>query len=334
MATPPTADPTAPNSERSAWERLRIAATYVSTVGLAAAVAVTVARAGDFDPTGQRIVTVLFAGGALFVLLIVRRDLCPDPLSGVLTLTGITGTVVAVLITVGAIEDEPAPGCINTDGPIAATVSGFEGSAVLFSRATPASDAKGLLTRGCKLRALGYCIGASHRDALQEGINDVRWLLLSGRQGLIGAGDIAGTIPRGESAMVKCPGGLDLPDRVDVGAATIDRAQGRVSILARASRAAFIGFALALPDGTWKRLGWDRAPENDVPMIAEVPEATRGATIIAVACVGFQRPVAARDQERLQVGTVAPKDLPYVTQPTSQRPEDAACDAGIPDPAD
>lgn len=110
------------------------------------------------------------------------------------------------------------------------------------------------------------------------------------------------------------------PARVDVEAAVFDIAQRRVSILAKAPRAAFIGFALAMPNGKWKRLGWDRAPENDRPMIADAPDATRGATIIAVACLAFQRPVEARDQARLGVGTVAPKDCPSLRNPRPGAP--------------
>lgn len=335
MAEPREAKKQPRRDDEEARSGLLATAGCVAAGAILGALAGIIAKGADLDPTAQQGITIFVCIASTAIGLLLVRDARPQEsaIGTIVTLLGVAAAVVAALIAVGGIEDEPALGCINTEGPLEVTVSAE--AAVLFSRATPASDPKGLLIRGCRVRALRYCVGAQHRDALQEGVYDSRWFVLSDDQGLLASGDTAGTTPREEEPS-RCAGSTLEPDQVTFEAAVFDEEQGRVALLAQAPRAAFIGFAIALPDGRFKRLGWDRAPENDLPTVAVAPpEATRGATVIAVACMAFLRPVdGVTDSAALGRGRAPDQPLPTVVQPTAEAAEDAACDAGIPAPPD
>jgi len=70
--------------------------------------------------------------------------------------------------------------------------------------------------------------------------------------------------------------------------------------------------------------------------MAAPEEAQLGVTVVAVACMAFNRPVAAvTDSAPLAAGRAPAAALPTVIQPKpSERPGEAACQAGVPAPDD
>ena len=318
-----------PNDEIDRAWPIALGLLYLLAGTLAAVLAVEVAKALGSDPQGQRVVAFACVGSALLLLLSNNRVREGGPITVIATLIGGSAAAVAALSYVGPIEAEPQRGCINSDGPFDVTVSGE--TTVLFSQASSTSQPKGLLLLGCQLKAEGYCIGTVHRDAIEEQVIDTRWLILSEDQGLIPAGRTAGHVPA--DARKACPGGVPPPDKLNFSAAVLDVSKATVAVQAVAPRAAFIGFAFKLPSNRWRRLGWDKTPEDSQPLNAPAPaEATPGLEIAAVACVAFRHSSGPVRYAKLGRGTTSPTELPAVKQPTSARPEHAACDAAIPPP--
>lgn len=311
------------------WLLLLVIA-YVGAGAIAAVLAVETAQLFGLDPEGQRVVAFVVVGAALVLLAFNPRLRQGDPVAVAATLLGISVAVVGALSYVGPIEEEPALGCINSDGHLDATISAE--TAVVFSRATPASEPRRMLLRGCQIHPTGWCVGAVHGDVLEQEVRDSRWLLLPDDEGLVASGHTVGTTPPDEEPS-KCPGGVGRPDQVDFTAAIVDARSSTVALQARAPRAAFIGFAMRRDDGRWARLGWDKAPEDDVALHAPMPpDAKPGAQIAAVACIAFLRPSGAVGQATLGRGRAKPTELPLVKQPVAERPGDAACNSAVPPP--
>jgi hypothetical protein len=69
---------------------------------------------------------------------------------------------------------------------------------------------------------------------------------------------------------------------------------------ATSPRAAMVGFALQITRGkepTYMRIGWDRSPEDDLPVaFAATPQMKKGGKIVAVSCIGFRAPAASAPQ--------------------------------------
>jgi hypothetical protein len=311
---------------RRAWVR---AAAYMVGGLLVALGAVILMRSLDADRDAQRIAAFFVVVGALFLLLRNENIETKDPLTVLATLIGLGGAAVAALTLVGSIETPPPLGCINTDGPIRGTV-GAE-TTTIYARATQASEPQGLLLRGCQLEFEGYCIGSVHFDATVDAVRDTRWMILSGGRGLVASGDTVGTTPR-DLGPSKCAGGVPPPDRLVFHEAAIDGTSGLVRLQAVAPRAAVIGFALQLRDGRWRRLGWDKIADDDIPLVARVPaEARVGATVSATPCIAFQRPAGPTRYARLRRGDAAGR-APFVRQPVGWNPREVACQAGIVEP--
>lgn len=321
------------DSDRSAalrrfWRTLVI----VVVAAASAAIAVLVLRAADASREVQSVAVFFVVGVAL--LLVIH---------GVLTETtepiGILGAAVAITLgVIGAlnylqiIEPDPAVGCLNSHGAIRASAAADK--TIVYSKATPLSDPQALLLPGCALKFTGYCIGAVHGDATQgEDVREARWLILDDHQGLVAAGDTVGTIPA-DTQPSPCPGGLEPPGQPMFSGVVADAQEGVAELDARADRAAYVGFAIEQPNRRSQRLGWDRLPADDDPVVLPVPPGTRtGARVAAATCVGVQRPVGKPVIRPLRSGSLAaPKDLPIVRQPTYSNPGLAACDAGLPEP--
>jgi hypothetical protein len=319
----------APGEKPDRGRAIALVLLYLAIGTGAAVIAVEIVQALGLDPTGQRVVAFACVGTALLLLAGNSRVKAGEPVAVIATLLGICTAAVAALGYIGPIEAEPPLGCINSSGEIDATVSGE--TTVVFSRATPASEPKRLLLRGCQLKAEGYCVGAVHQDALENQVLDSRWLILSDNQGLVPAGRTVGNTPA--HAHKRCAGDVPRPDHLTFTAAELDRAKATVALQAVAPRAAFVGFALEHPDGRWVRLGWDKTPEDDQPLNAPAPaEAVRGAEVAAVACIAFRRSSGPVRRATLGRGRTDRTDLPVVKQPIWSRPEQAACDAAVPPP--
>ncbi len=225
----------------------------------------------DLRPTSD-------AGASLPTLV---RDVRLAAVSGLVALTVATAALITGLLGGG---DE-------TDSFEMTTA----GETVVFARATPASDTVGLLLSGKEVVAGGYCVGAVHRDVLDDAVLDSRWVIIDRPDGLVPAGGLVGTIPA-DLAPMNCPGALQPPDKISVLTAVIDRRNERLELKADAPRAAFVGFAVRTTSGGWQRVGWDRAPGAPDPVVlplpleAEAPELDR---VAAVACIAYRRASAA-----------------------------------------
>jgi len=302
----------------------------VAAVG--AAVAVVALRALNASRELQTLAVFFSVFLALLgaILLVVTESTEP---------IGILGAAVALAIgVVGAlnylevIEPDPPVGCLNSDGPIEASVASDK--TIVSSKATALSDARRLLLPGCTLKFTGYCIGAVHGDAIQgEDVREARWLILDDNQGLIASGDTVGTIDP-DIKPSPCPGGLNPPGSPVFASAVLDSRAGLARLDARAERAAYVGFAIEQPGNRWRRLGWDRLPGDDAPMVFQVPAGTQqGARVAAATCIGVQRHLGHEVILALRQGAVTPpKTSPTVRQPTYADAALAACDAGLPEP--
>lgn len=305
--------------------RLLLAGLYV-LAGLAAAWAgVVVARHFGVSRDGQQSVAFLCIAGAL-LLLAINADARPeDPASGIATLVALGVAGVGALNLIGPIEQEAERGCIVSEGHISATISSDK--TIIHRRATPGSDARGLLLSGCHVGFVGYCIGTVHRDFIEEKLTDSRWLILDRDQGLVPSGQTVGTIP--DEARSPCPGGLPPPKQIHLRSATIDARRHRVELLADSPRAAFVGFAALTSAGTWIRVGWDLGASDDEPARIVLPPSLHdGTTIAAVACVAFQRPAGPVATRRLRAGVIrGAAVVPAAHQPTHRTAALAGCDS-------
>jgi hypothetical protein len=290
-------------------------------------VVVVVMRSVGADRDAQRIGAFVSVIGALLLLLRSGSIETRDPLAVLVTLLALGAASVSALSFIGSIEEPARLGCLNTDGPIQATV---RVSSTVYSRARLDSDPKGLVLRGCQLRFTGYCIGTVHQNVFDREIPDSRWLILADGRGLVAAGDTVGTIPRHVDPS-KCPGGVSAPNALSFTKAVIDERTDRALLLARAPRAAMIGFALKRPDGRWQRLGWNRTAEAGGSETFYLPaRASVGSLVAATACMALRRPAGATKQLRL--GGPGRSGTPprfRVTQPIGSQPSDVACDAGL-----
>lgn len=247
-------------SRRSTHNLRAVLAVAYTLVGLVAAwTAVLVARGLGVTRQGQQVIAFVCIAGALLALSLNASARPDDPASFVATMVALGVAGVAALTIIGPIQRDAGLGCIVSDGPIKATISADE--AIIFARATPDSDSKGLLLRGCNVGFVGYCIGAVHPDVLQFGLNDSRWMKLSDGQGLVPSGQTVGTTPASLRPS-SCPGGVKPPNALAFKGAIVDVVRGRLSLLAQAPRAALIGFAAELPDGRWRRVSSPAGPER------------------------------------------------------------------------
>ncbi len=186
----------------------------------------------------------------------------------------------------------------------------------------------------CRLEFVGYCIGGVTFDVTYPLVPDSRWFILPMGQGLIASGDTAGN-PERSLRPRDCPGSVAPPDKVVVREATLDRGRRVVRLAGQAPRAAFIGYALQLPDGRWQRIGWDKSPDDASPLVVDlekrIPVRSR---FSAVACIAIKRGTDTLTTRRLAPGTVqAPLEGENIAQPVRKNPSDAACAAGLIKPA-
>lgn len=319
---------------RQRLRRLRRQAPFLEVVvGIVAAVVVTavavrVARAWDLDPVGQRIVAFGVVATALVVIALATKVKEGEPFSVAATFIGIAASVIAALSYIGPIEKEAPLGCINSDGHLDATVSSTV--AQIYEAATPASNVKALLVRGCRIHPVGFCIGPAYADTLEPDVLDSRWLILPKKQGLVFGGRTAGTIPPDEQPQT-CPRGLPPPKAVRFRQAVLDPRRRVIKLSAQTSHAAFIGFAIEYQRDHWRRIGWDNGPSNTVDLHAPAPPgSSSGKTVIAVACFGFGHPSRASARVQLTRGRSRAADVPREDpQPTDPNPGLAACNSGV-----
>jgi hypothetical protein len=275
-----------------------------------------------------------FAVFGLIVWLLGQLDVAPNAEA-----FGALGAAIALAIGVvgglsyvGVIEREVPVGCLDSDGPISASVAGDP--TIVYSQATALSDPKSLVLQGCQLEFTGYCIGAVHGDVSHgEDVREARWLILDDGQGLVPAGYVVGTVdPDIEPST--CLGGESPPDRPTLSTAVLDPEAGLARLSARADRAAYVGFAVSQSGDRWRRIGWDRLPGNDVDKVLPVPLGARpGMRVAAVSCIGVPRAVGRPVIRVLAAGSVQRPDiLPIVRQPSYHDAAKAACDAGLPEP--
>jgi len=210
----------------------------------------------------QRVAAFVCVISAL-VVVFSKEDLRPsDSLSVIATVVGLAISSVAALGVIGSIEKVPDLGCVASEGHINVTIS--KDAATVWSQASPASPATGLLLlRGCQMKFTGYCIGAIHRDAIEQNVTDSRWLIISDGRGLVASGHTVGTIPKEEKPQ-QCPGSVKPPGVVRFQSAELDSKTARIRLFAHSDRAAIIGFALREGDH-WKRLGWDTTAMDTEP---------------------------------------------------------------------
>jgi hypothetical protein len=317
--------PRARRSQRERGRRALVAVLFL-LLGLAVAwAAVRFARHVGAPRDVQQAIAFFCIAGTLLFLTLNQRARPEDPVAAVATLVTLAVAGVGALNTIGPIERDPGRGCILSDGPIKGTIGSDK--TIIFAKANFDSDPRGLLLSGCNLGFVGYCIGAVHPDAAEPDVVDSRWLILSGHQGLVPSGQVVGTTPRRPPD--RCPGNRPVPDRVAFKAAVLDPRQQQLTLSAQSPGAAMIGFSLRLPDGRWRRIGWDRGAADDQPLRVPVPSGLkRGSVVAASACVAFQRPGRATATATVGVGRASGTlQTPGFDEPIHRSPAQAGCDA-------
>jgi hypothetical protein len=200
---------------------------------------------------------------------------------------------------------------------------------VIYTGATVASEAKGLVLGGCGLRFTGYCIGAVHQDVTENSVPDSRWLILSDERGLIPSGHTVGSIPV-DIKPTTCNYGLAPPKKVTFTKALLDAKNKRVLVDATAPNAAMIGFALELADRHWQRVGWDTTPTGGQPESFGLPApAAVGTKLLATACMGFRRPIGTPQELALRAGRSGSPTKTVATQPIDKDGSRVACNSGV-----
>lgn len=244
-------------------------------------------------------------------------------ISVVATVIALGVLVLGGLRIAGAVS-APAPvGCINTSGPDHTTIAVQQ--AVTYKRPTVNSDATGLLILGCRLRFGGYCVGDNVKDQIGE-IFDARWLRLSGGQGYLASAHTAGPPPSADAPRSDCPAPRRHPTIVSV-AGILNPKRSTVRLRARARDTAIIGFVVKESDG-WRRLGWDKAPDDDAATTLSVrPGTAPGLIVRAIPCVGYHQPFGHFRQIRVGRGPAGLAHDPFnPEQPKSHSSMEAACD--------
>ena len=234
------------------------------------------------------------------------------------------GIALAVILVGG----EDSPGC-GGDGAFEMTT--YKDGAHLYEKATTASQVLHQVKGGCKARFVSYCYGRVHNDSTFEHVRDIRWLIRAGGEGLMPNGETVGQIPP-DVPTQRCPGGFPAPRKFTFTRARISKNGRWVELHARAPRAAVIGFALRLPNGRWRRVGWDDVAGDDAPLHMDLfIKAKPGDKIVSIPCIGWKVPVEAKPKTlALKPGDVRKPTGPFVEQPVKATAVDAACDAGTP----
>jgi hypothetical protein len=310
---------------RRRW--LRMLAYYV-VASAAALLSVQVLRRLGAGHDAQLAAAALCVVAGLLLVLINEEVKPTDSFAVLTTVMGLAAATVAALSFVGSIDPPPSRGCI-TGSDYNATVAAE--IAIVSARATPVADPVDLALRGCRLKVVGYCIGAVHTNALERQILDSRWLILDDEAGIVAAGAVVGGIPTG-SAPQPCPGSRSPPSSPRFEEASYDAKRGMLRLLARSERAAFIGFALRLRSGHWQRVGWDDTPADDEPLVrlALTEGIAVGDAVAAVACIGYHDPSGTPTQVSLGRGTIHHRSQPVaVAQPVGASPASVACESGI-----
>lgn len=311
----------------------------VAAGAVLAALAVWLLRNAGATPQLQRIVAFVCVGSALLLAMLRGRVGPDDGLSAAATLIAVSAVAVAALTYVGSVDKDPQFGCINSHGPLDATVSG--NVSVVYSRPTAASDPEGLLLRGCEVHAVSWCVGAIHEDAIEAKVFDVRWLELESDKGFVPVGrTVSQRLPDGDRDD-DCTGGIAPPKDITFTLAVLDRETGDVGLTATTKGAAFIGFAIRRSDDRWQRLGWDYEADDDQPVVLPPPAAgaRAGDEVVAVACLGYQQPA---ESDGVPVTQRAPLELARglerdpkrgaTAQPLGKTASDAACNSAVPTP--
>jgi hypothetical protein len=239
--------------------------------------------------------------------------------------TAVAGLLVAIFDTPSARAACPeGPGRFFTRG---AVVSGH--GPEIHTAASVTSQVTRIISSDCKLPFVGYCIGDVVLDATHPEVPDSRWFILPKGQGLIPSGQTVGNPPAGMRPQ-RCKGGVSPPNSVTIREAVLDPSGRYIRLGGYSLRAAFVGFALRLRDGRWRRIGWDRGPEDPNSFEATIePPALDRVEIAAVACVAVDNPTSIVDLRRSEVGRIPPVRQPFrVRQPTGATPAPVACKPG------
>lgn len=306
--------------------------------GFVAVGAVWLLKKAEASPQVQRSVAFACLAIPLVLLTCIRCVGRDDALATVATGVALCAIVVAGLTYVGAIDKDPESGCINTHGPIEATVAGDP--TVIHEEASAASPPQGMLRRGCEIHATAWCVGAVHEDAIDgNAVLDTRWLVLPSDRGLVPYGRTVGAPLPEDRRDDNCRGAVERPREVRFDRALADPEGGFLAFYARADRAAFIGFAVRRGEDLWQRIGWEYEPADDIPVVLRMPDPqpVEGDEISAVACVGYQQPAtnegtAVVHSRTLTRGPALTTARPPAKQPTAATAPAAACDAAVPIP--
>jgi hypothetical protein len=315
-------------TEQTSRDRRRTARLIVIAAPVCAAltaVLLALAKAAGLNPREQFVVACVTVA-ALFSILTVSRQVKGEGLTVLSAALALGPLIVAALAFTGSIDPIAPNGCISAKGRYKVSISGE--TAVVYSRATPASEPKQLLLQGCLIRFDEYCLGTVHRDILEQQVRDSRWIILPHGQGLVAAGFTVGTIP--DVPPSSCPGSVAAPSHVAITKAVLDKHRRRITIVAAAPRAAVIGFAVRA-GGTWRRLGWDQTASDGRGKVFAAPkEAVVGSEVVAVACTAFRRPTKATASAPLKLADQPIRhEALALPQPAGARPEAVACDSAV-----
>lgn len=336
-ATPPDTPPPSNRSsedERKGKHRLGTFTVLALTIGGATlgGGAAWAARAFDAGVAVQR--SAAFACVAVVLLgALWRRGSRDEPFATAAALFGVCAVAVASLTYVGAVDADPAFGCVNTRGSLEAVIAVQTPIQAEARSSSPTTD---LLRPGCKVHGDSWCVGAVHEEVGEPLVYEARWLILKGEKGLVPIGHTkSGPLPA-DARDDNCPGRVVPPGKVEFAKAHIAES-GSLALYARAPGAAFVGFAVQRSSTRWERLGWDYAPSKLDATILPGPAAALkpGDEVHAVACVGYQQAAtsdgsAVAGYARLERGPESAPPRDRASQPTRTTLEAAACDSASP----
>jgi hypothetical protein len=205
---------------------LAFASALVFVFALVALVALL--KVSDVRPEWQRTLVFVVVVSAVALVTWKLRAGPADPLTATATVVALCTVAVAGLTYVGVVDHDPQFGCVNTNGPLQATVS--RNPTVIYSSGTAAAEPKGMLLRGCTVNADAWCVGAVHEDAIEAAVFDARWLVLSGERGYLPYGRTVGPALPEDKRVIERALRLRPPQDVTFTHALLDRRSGDVAV--------------------------------------------------------------------------------------------------------